>query len=76
MAGRSGVLATPLESAQMGRQKKKFVTFVPLCLFTGGMLALGAKESDDEERYLQLGADIAHTCHEAYNRTGRLFADQ
>ena len=36
----------------------------------GGMLALGAKESDDEKKYLQLGADIAHTCHESYNRTG------
>ena len=43
-----------------------------VCFDSGGMLALGAKESDDEQKYLQLGADIAHTCHESYSRTGRL----
>ncbi|KAK7107386.1 mannosyl-oligosaccharide 1,2-alpha-mannosidase IA-like [Littorina saxatilis] len=37
--------------------------------FSGGMLALGAKESDNETKYLKLGADIAHTCHESYDRT-------
>ena len=42
-----------------------------VCL--GGMFALGAAECDnaeDKEKYLQLGEDIAHTCHESYDRTG------
>ena len=38
----------------------------------GGMLALGAKESVDEQKYLKLGADISHTCHESYDRSGGL----
>ncbi|XP_064628473.1 mannosyl-oligosaccharide 1,2-alpha-mannosidase IA-like [Lineus longissimus] len=37
--------------------------------FSGGMLALGAAGSSDPQKYLQLGADLAHTCHEAYTRT-------
>lgn len=40
---------------------------------SGGMFALGAKYSDNEEHYMSLGADIAHTCHESYDRTRKLF---
>ncbi|XP_076445809.1 mannosyl-oligosaccharide 1,2-alpha-mannosidase IA-like [Babylonia areolata] len=40
-----------------------------LSCFSGGMLALGAKDMEDEAKYLQLGADIAHTCHQSYDRT-------
>lgn len=38
---------------------------------SGGMFALGAAGSDDEEKYKQLGADIANTCHESYDRSGK-----
>lgn len=41
-------------------------------IYTGGMFALGAAGSADVEKYVQLGADIAHTCHESYDRAGRL----
>lgn len=36
------------------------------------MFALGADGSpgDKAGHYLQLGAEIAHTCHESYDRTG------
>ena len=34
------------------------------------MFALGAEGSPDPKKYTQLGADIAHTCHEAYDRSG------
>ncbi|XP_078512465.1 mannosyl-oligosaccharide 1,2-alpha-mannosidase IB [Lissotriton helveticus] len=42
-----------------------------LTCFAGGMLALGADGSRDDKagHYLQLGAEIAHTCHESYDRT-------
>ncbi|KAL7988447.1 hypothetical protein Chor_007366 [Crotalus horridus] len=42
-----------------------------LTCFAGGMFALGADGSRDEKagHYLQLGAEIAHTCHESYDRT-------
>jgi mannosyl-oligosaccharide alpha-1,2-mannosidase len=40
-----------------------------LACFAGGMLALGAAASTDPEHYRKLGADIAHTCHESYDRT-------
>ena len=33
------------------------------------MFALGAKYSENEKHYMDLGADIAHTCHESYDRT-------
>ncbi len=38
----------------------------------GGMFALGAEGSSDKDKYLKLGADLAHTCHEAYTRTGEI----
>lgn len=43
-----------------------------LACFAGGMFALGADGSPDDKagHYLQLGAEIAHTCHESYDRTG------
>lgn len=42
-----------------------------LTCFAGGMLALGADGSPEDKagHYLQLGAEIAHTCHESYDRT-------
>ena len=51
-----------------------FFNASPLCnlhVLAGGMFALGAKASDNEAHYMELGADIAHTCHESYTRTGR-----
>ncbi|XP_041066668.1 mannosyl-oligosaccharide 1,2-alpha-mannosidase IB isoform X4 [Carcharodon carcharias] len=43
-----------------------------LTCFAGGMFALGADGSPDDKagHYLQLGAEIAHTCHQSYDRTG------
>jgi hypothetical protein len=35
------------------------------------MLALGAAGSRDPAKYLQLGADLANTCHESYIRTSK-----
>lgn len=37
--------------------------------FCGGMFALGAAHSDEEDKYLKLGADISNTCHESYDRS-------
>ncbi|KAL4233112.1 hypothetical protein ACF0H5_007797 [Mactra antiquata] len=37
--------------------------------FCGGMFALGAEGSPDPARYLKLGGEISHTCHEAYDRS-------
>ena len=34
------------------------------------MFALGAEHSDEKEKYLKLGADIASTCHQSYDRSG------
>lgn len=40
--------------------------------FLGGLLALGAStlKSDKSEHYMNLAKDLAHTCHESYDRTG------
>jgi hypothetical protein len=38
--------------------------------FAGGLLALGSDGSSDPTKYLKLGADITHTCHESYDRSG------
>ncbi|PKU30980.1 mannosyl-oligosaccharide -hypothetical protein [Limosa lapponica baueri] len=45
-----------------------------LTCFAGGMFALGADGSRDDKagHYLQLGAEIAHTCHESYDRTSKI----
>lgn len=42
-----------------------------LTCFAGGMFALGADDAPEglTQHYLQLGAEIARTCHESYNRT-------
>ncbi|KAK3691350.1 hypothetical protein RRG08_036154 [Elysia crispata] len=40
-----------------------------LACFTAGMIGIGAEGSDNKEKYLKLGEDIAHTCHESYVRT-------
>lgn len=44
-----------------------------LTCFAGGMFALGADGSREDKagHYLQLGAEIAHTCHESYDRTSK-----
>jgi len=36
----------------------------------GGLFALGASSSDNAKHYMSLAADIAHTCHESYDRSG------
>ena len=40
-----------------------------LTCFAGGMFALGADGSNDKSHYMELGAGIAHTCHESYDRS-------
>ena len=40
-----------------------------LTCFAGGMFALGANGSRNKEHYMKLGADIAETCHESYDRS-------
>lgn len=40
-----------------------------LACFCGGMLALGAEGSSNKQHYLNLGGEIAKTCHESYDRT-------
>ncbi|XP_070568664.1 mannosyl-oligosaccharide 1,2-alpha-mannosidase IA-like [Ptychodera flava] len=40
-----------------------------LSCFSGGMFALGAKGSTQEEHYLDLGAKLTETCHQAYANT-------
>lgn len=40
-----------------------------LACFAGGMFALGAKGSKDEAHFMDLGARIAETCHESYDRS-------
>lgn len=42
-----------------------------LTCFAGGMFALGADDAPAglTQHYLQLGAEIARTCYESYNRT-------
>ncbi|KAM4865776.1 mannosyl-oligosaccharide 1,2-alpha-mannosidase IA isoform 1-T1 [Thomomys bottae] len=42
-----------------------------LTCFAGGMFALGADGAPETltQHYLELGAEIARTCHESYNRT-------
>ena len=45
-----------------------------LCLFTGGMFALGAQHAKDKERYMKIAEDITHTCHEAYDRSGEFIS--
>ncbi|XP_078485823.1 mannosyl-oligosaccharide 1,2-alpha-mannosidase IA [Ciona intestinalis] len=39
-----------------------------LTCFAGGMFALGAEGSKDKDHYMKLGGEIAHTCHESYDR--------
>lgn len=40
-----------------------------LACFSGGMFGLGAEGSNNRTHYLELGAAIAHTCHESYDRS-------
>lgn len=42
-----------------------------LACFASGLIALSGQSLDDKqkEHYLQLGADLANTCHESYDRT-------
>lgn len=43
-----------------------------LACFSGGMIGLGADDGAPEKRqhYLDLAAEITHTCHESYSRSG------
>nr|XP_033496944.1 mannosyl-oligosaccharide 1,2-alpha-mannosidase IC [Epinephelus lanceolatus] len=43
-----------------------------LACFSGGMIGIGADDGAPEKRqhYLDLAAEITHTCHESYDRSG------
>ncbi|XP_072317550.1 mannosyl-oligosaccharide 1,2-alpha-mannosidase IA isoform X2 [Eucyclogobius newberryi] len=43
-----------------------------LACFSGGMIGIGADDGPQEKRqhYLDLAAEITHTCHESYTRSG------
>lgn len=43
-----------------------------LACFSGGMIGIGADDGAPEKRqhYLDLAAEITHTCHESYSRSG------
>ena len=46
-----------------------------LSCFSGGMFALGSKYSANmEQHYMDLGAELTKTCHQAYDNTGRYTA--
>ncbi|XP_030074651.1 mannosyl-oligosaccharide 1,2-alpha-mannosidase IC isoform X1 [Microcaecilia unicolor] len=42
-----------------------------LACFSGGMIALGAEDAEEEKQqhYLDLAAELTHTCHESYTRS-------
>lgn len=44
-----------------------------LACFSGGMIALGAEHSGEEQKqhFTDLAAEITHTCHESYARSGK-----
>ena len=42
-----------------------------ICCISGGMFALGAAGSSEPQKYIDLGGEIAKTCHESYDRSGR-----
>lgn len=43
-----------------------------LACFSGGMIGIGADDGAPEKRqhYLDLAAEVTHTCHESYARSG------
>lgn len=43
-----------------------------LACFSGGMIGIGADDGPPEKRqhYLDLAAEVTHTCHESYDRSG------
>lgn len=52
----------------------KIMLIVCICIFTqacftAGMFALGSKGSKNEKHFVNLGAEIANTCHESYRKT-------
>lgn len=49
-----------------------------LACFSGGMIGIGADDGASEKRqhYLDLAAEITHTCHESYTRTGEWKGDR
>ncbi|XP_012945136.1 mannosyl-oligosaccharide 1,2-alpha-mannosidase IA [Aplysia californica] len=40
-----------------------------LACFAAGMVGLGAEGSDNKQKYLNMGEELANTCHESYIRT-------
>lgn len=48
-----------------------------LACFSGGMIGIGADDgpAGQKQHYLDLAAEITHTCHESYSRSGR-FAER
>lgn len=44
-----------------------------LACFSGGMIGIGADDgpAGQKQHYLDLAAEITHTCHESYSRSGR-----
>ena len=49
----------------------RWYVYTGLYGIAGGMFILGAEGSSDAEKYRKLAADITHTCHESYDRTGK-----
>lgn len=49
-----------------------------LACFSGGMIGIGADDGASEKRqhYLDLAAEITHTCHESYTRSGKCLKGQ
>ena len=65
LVGKSNSGLTYLGEYYSGRLEPKMGH---LTCFAGGMFALGAEGSKDKEHFMNLGAEIAHTCHESYER--------
>lgn len=64
--GKSNSGLTYLGEYRSGRLEPKMGH---LTCFAGGMFALGAEGSNKKEHFMSLGAEIAHTCHESYDRS-------
>lgn len=49
-----------------------------LACFSGGMIGIGADDGalDKKQHYLDLAAEITHTCHESYTRSGEALEEK